>query len=295
MSTITNILIAYDGSKSADSAIDDLRNAGLEASGVNATVISVAEVWLPPETMSDADLPTEGMRSHLDANLKTFENVKDSNARAVERVRNLFPAWNVQAFVTSGSAAWEILIKAGEMKAELIVIGAQGLSAVDRILIGSVSSKVVNEAPCSVHVARGRVEVDGSAPRIVIAFDGSEGSDAAVDAVLARKWPAATEVRLVVANDGASRFDAEDDGFKAVVTSVIDRLTASGLKAQKSIIAGTPKQVIIKEVEAFSADCIFIGSAGHSSRLSQMLLGTVSSAVVTRAHCSVEVVKAKKS
>jgi len=125
MSTITNILIAYDGSKSADSAIDDLRNAGLEASGVNATVISVAEVWLPPETMSDADLPTEGMRLHLDANLKTFENVKDSNARAVERVRNLFPAWNVEPFVTSGSAAWEILIKAGEMKAELIVIGAQ--------------------------------------------------------------------------------------------------------------------------------------------------------------------------
>jgi len=41
------ILIAYDGSKDAEAAIDDLRFCGLPAAG-SAEVVSVAEVWLPP-------------------------------------------------------------------------------------------------------------------------------------------------------------------------------------------------------------------------------------------------------
>ena len=41
------ILIAYDGSESADKGIDDLSRAGLPVE-VEALVVSVAEVWLPP-------------------------------------------------------------------------------------------------------------------------------------------------------------------------------------------------------------------------------------------------------
>jgi hypothetical protein len=41
------LLIAYDGSESADKGIDDLSRAGLP-SEADALVVSVAEVWLPP-------------------------------------------------------------------------------------------------------------------------------------------------------------------------------------------------------------------------------------------------------
>ena len=40
------VLIAYDGSESADTAIDGLRRAGLPTEA-DALVASVAEVWLP--------------------------------------------------------------------------------------------------------------------------------------------------------------------------------------------------------------------------------------------------------
>lgn len=40
------VLVAYDGSESADTAIDGLRRAGLPIEA-NALVVSVAEVWLP--------------------------------------------------------------------------------------------------------------------------------------------------------------------------------------------------------------------------------------------------------
>jgi hypothetical protein len=42
------ILIGYDGSTTADAALDDLKSAGLP-DRAEAIVISVAEVWLPPE------------------------------------------------------------------------------------------------------------------------------------------------------------------------------------------------------------------------------------------------------
>ena len=41
------ILIAYDGSESADKGIDDLSRARLPIEA-DVVVVSVAEVWLPP-------------------------------------------------------------------------------------------------------------------------------------------------------------------------------------------------------------------------------------------------------
>jgi hypothetical protein len=49
------LLIAYDGSESADSALDDLTHAGLPADG-EALVMTVAEVWLPPPPPSACEI-----------------------------------------------------------------------------------------------------------------------------------------------------------------------------------------------------------------------------------------------
>ena len=43
------VLIAYDGSESADKGIDNLSRAGLPIEA-DALVVSVAEVWLPPQS-----------------------------------------------------------------------------------------------------------------------------------------------------------------------------------------------------------------------------------------------------
>ena len=48
------------------------------------------------------------------------------------------------------------IILADEWPADLIVVGAQGRSALSRLMLGSVSQKVVTSAACSVRIARGR-------------------------------------------------------------------------------------------------------------------------------------------
>ena len=52
-----------------------------------------------------------------------------------------------------------------------------------------------------------------------------------------------------------------------------------------------PKRLLIAEAESWGADCIFVGARGGMGRIDRFLLGSVSSAVAARAHCSVEVAR----
>ncbi|MEO0373563.1 MAG: universal stress protein [Cyanobacteria bacterium P01_A01_bin.17] len=56
--------------------------------------------------------------------------------------------------IVAGDPAEEIVRLANIHKAQLIVIGTRGLTGVNRILKGSVSSQVVSEAHCSVMVVK---------------------------------------------------------------------------------------------------------------------------------------------
>jgi nucleotide-binding universal stress UspA family protein len=53
-----------------------------------------------------------------------------------------------------GEARQELSVLAEKMGADCIFVGARGLSRVDRILLGSVSTAVAMHAPCSVEVVR---------------------------------------------------------------------------------------------------------------------------------------------
>jgi nucleotide-binding universal stress UspA family protein len=53
-----------------------------------------------------------------------------------------------------GDPAEEIVKAAKTLKADLLVAGAKGLSAVGRFLLGSVSTKLVRHSPCSILIVR---------------------------------------------------------------------------------------------------------------------------------------------
>ncbi len=72
---------------------------------------------------------------------------------AAENARSL-GVGTVDTRVEPGDYAETILAVADEIAADLIVIGSRGLGALRGLLIGSVSQKVVQHAPCSVVVVR---------------------------------------------------------------------------------------------------------------------------------------------
>jgi nucleotide-binding universal stress UspA family protein len=60
-----------------------------------------------------------------------------------------------ESHLAVGKPDKEIVRLAGELDADIVVLGSRGLGAVGRVLLGSVSDSVVRHAWCSVLVVRG--------------------------------------------------------------------------------------------------------------------------------------------
>jgi nucleotide-binding universal stress UspA family protein len=152
------ILIGYDGSPTADAALDDLKSAGLP-SKAEAIVMAVAEVWLLPENIeenavAENEYIEQISEMHRQKNKKAVAEVEAFARHARECLLKKFPDWEIFALGTYGSPAWEIITKSNEIKADLILVGSHGRSAVGLLFLGSISQKVLTEADCSVRVAR---------------------------------------------------------------------------------------------------------------------------------------------
>jgi len=82
--------------------------------------------------------------------------LKEANLKFIDQsVQKLIKAgFTAEPVYQLGNPAEEIMKAAVEHVADLIVMGAQGLGAVDRFLLGSVSTRVVQHATCAVLVVR---------------------------------------------------------------------------------------------------------------------------------------------
>lgn len=290
MKEVSKILIAYDGAACSDAALNDLRRAGLPAA-VEAVVVTVAYVFLPPPEgeVPDDELVSPGVAAMVrPTQAHAEEAVKKALAmakQAADRVKADFPGWSVRAEADGDAPAWAVVKLAGSLGADLVVVGSHGHSvAGGRLILGSVSQRVLYEAPCSVRVARCSDERREGPMRIIVGFSGSQDAEAALDAVASRTWPEGSEARVTVAGDA---LNPEAQGVAA------ERLRAAGLTASEVERKGDPARVLIHEAEEWGADCIFVGTRDvHGFR--HLLHGSVSSAVAARAQCSVEVVRAAK-
>jgi nucleotide-binding universal stress UspA family protein len=299
------ILIAYDGSSGADAVLADLQRAGFP-NDVEAIVISVADVCLWPMSNPDADSTIPELPGVEKAHRQALQAVEEARALATEasaRLRDRFPGWRVSAESRGDSPAWAIIQKADQWKTDLVIVGSHGRSALGNLFLGSVSQKVIAETACSVRVARANANRSGLAVRSVIGVDGSAGADTAVRAVAQRLWPTGSEVRLVAALDPmiATALQWVEGGalderawMSKRVESSVERLQTSGLTITTVIKEGDPKRILIDEAKQWGADCIFVGARGLRG-IGRFLLGSVSAAVVARAHCSVEVVRSYAS
>lgn len=304
------IIIGYDGSDCSEVALEDLKSAGLPKH-TEALVMSMADVFLPPPIDEEVDntfpvyVPDGIKRAHERAEQKLKE-AEAMAERASERIKQMFPEWQVRHMALAESPAWAIISEAGKWHPDLIVVGAHGHSVFGgRLILGSISQRVLYEANCSVRIARSR-NLEKNYLRLLIGIDNSPYSLAAVDAVCKREWPKGTEVRLLAAVDSIVRVPdpsnpARDnwievskeenwDQVRQVFAPQVEKLQAAGLNAAVELRHGKPTDEILKEADAWGADCIFLGPKGTRG-FNRLLLGSVSSAVSARADSSVEIVR----
>ncbi len=142
---------------------------------------------------------------------------------------------------------------------------------------------------------------------ILVATDGSDDSDAAVEAALDLAHD--TTGRLLVLSvvpEGRSRAeDADDSGPESdrddqeVVDAndrandIVDHAVEWGLEATPLVWEGEPADAILAAATSEGADVIVIGSSGRSG-VGRMLMGSVTDDVVRRAVVPVMVVRAPR-
>lgn len=147
---------------------------------------------------------------------------------------------------------------------------------------------------------------------ILVATDGSDDSDAAVEAALdlAHDTSGRLLVLSVVAQaqgdaseqgsgtDPAAEPPARDEDEEVIeandlTNDVVDHAVEWGLEATPLVWEGDPADAILAAAESEGADVIVIGSSGRSG-VGRILLGSVSDDVVRRSTVPVMVVRAPR-
>ena len=145
--------------------------------------------------------------------------------------------------------------------------------------------------------------------KILLAVDGSAYSDAAVEEVRKRPWPPHSEIKVITAAEmpvpvGMGQWAILPDDLLELEKSVnkaaqtvldnallkLSTIEDKTLKLSSELVQGPPGKAIVEEAERWGADLILMGSRGLGA-WNRLLLGSVSTAVVHHAKCSVEVVR----
>lgn len=284
------LLIAYDGSECAREALAELHTAGLPCE-TEALVLTVAEPWSPPAS-TFAGVATESLPLASERAATALEEAQ--NAAAV--IAGNFPSWRVTSLVETGAPATRIIQIAADWGANLVVAGSQGLGALKRMAFGSVSLKVLHEAPCSVRIARWRERTSQSpALRLLLGLDGSADAQAAVTTVAQRNWPAGTEARLATAIGAPDwqtglPFETVRTQARALQQEAENQLAEAGLVVSSVIAQLYAADFLLEEAKRWKANCIFAGTRRRGLP-HRSLIGSVSSTVTAKAACSVEIVR----
>ena len=309
------VLVAYDGSEFADAALQDLKRAGLNEEA-DILVMSVADVFVPNAVNDGGEtgFPTrvpDAVRRARECAQHQLEQAGILAGQASAQIKSLFPKWHVCYHAEADSPAWAVIRKSDEWKPDLIVMGARGQSVFGgRLILGSISQRVLYEARGSVRIARRTRRNTDRPVRLLIGVDNSSDSKAAVEAVCNRNWPAGTEVGLLAVVDTVMAITPNPsepsvmkwievgdknnwDQVREVFEPLAHTLRNAGLRAEVLIRRGSPADQILEEADTWGADCIFVGAKGTRG-IDRLLLGSVSSAVSARASCSVEVVRLQK-
>jgi nucleotide-binding universal stress UspA family protein len=288
------VLLATDGSTDAQAAAAWLADFPLPP---DATVRVTTVAGVTPASL---DIPT--VRDFQASLRQEARAVADRTcARLAGRVRTL------EAHVLEGDARETLVRAAEEWPADLVVVGARGLSVMAGLVLGSVSLAVARHAPCPVLVVK-----SGARPlrHILVAIDGSEPAQAAAEFVARLPLDPALLVQVLGVVE-RPRFPSAAPAavaghLRAAVEQLLaERMTTLGLaleqaagafgarapRVERRIAVGDPTDQIVRAADTTDTDLVVVGARGLGA-LKRLLLGSVSEAVLRSAERSVLIVRA---
>ncbi|MGA9359204.1 MAG: universal stress protein [Mycobacterium sp.] len=188
------------------------------------------------------------------------------------------------------------LIKASK-EARMIVVGSQGIGALRRLLLGSVSTALIHHAHCPVAVIRSDERTTPDTAPVLVGIDGSPASEAAtalafdeasrrgVDLLALHAWSDVGVFPVL----GMDWRDRESEGEEVLAERLAGRQEEyPDVHVQRLLVCDRPSHWLLKQSE--HAQLVVVGSHGRGG-FPGMLLGSVSSAIAHSTNIPVIVVR----
>jgi nucleotide-binding universal stress UspA family protein len=281
-----NTLLAVDGSDNSYAAVHALQYL---ARAEQLTLLHALDVRRPAYPM----MPPEVAGEH---NTTLDQSLREDGERLLDRVQSLLPmhAGPSTKQLRIGFPAEVIVWMAKEQKADLIVMGAQGLGPVKEWLLGSVSHRILTQAPCATLIVNGPVK---AMKQILLPLQGPSDAEAAIRFLQLKPFHDAVEVTLLTVlpstgpprpGDAAAAAAATEklEEQATFIDGVAERLRAIGYQAHGVAVTGTPADMILQEATTLRSDLILMGTRGRQG-ITRFVLGSVAHAVLHKMPCPV--------
>jgi len=281
--SLQNLLVCVDDSPDSVGAI----NAGLtlaRSCGSNLFLLQVVEV-IPIYDIHGPDLMPPPPQPDLE-----FLELRE------KAVRSRLEIWQTEAAnqgialeirVRSDTAAYSgILEEAETIQPQLIIMGRHGHTGLDRMIMGSVTAKIIGHSHFNVLVVPRQATLDFH--RLLIASDGSTFSAAAWEEALSIARTAGSSLMAV----SVARDDSTVTRTEETLRQMQEAAAQAGLPLEVQMLRGRPFEAILNAAAMKQVDLIILGSHGRTG-LKRLLLGSVAERVIGLASCPVLVAKKK--
>jgi nucleotide-binding universal stress UspA family protein len=210
----------------------------------------------------------------------------------------------VTSVLLDGYVVQRLVDEAESAGVDLIVTGTHGRSGVDRILLGSVTEKLLRKAPCAVLTVPAGVEAgddeDVAFNTILCPVDFSSATTPAVRAAASLAGDTGGQLVLLHVLEGPAERDWPEPYRPALAASreensraAVQRLEAlvpeslrGEWRARVMVESGRPASAIVDVAASHQADLIVMGTHGGNV-LTRAYLGTTADGVIRRASCPV--------
>jgi hypothetical protein len=267
---LEKLLLSTDGSEFSEDAVRESINLA-KTCGSKLYTVSVIEV--NPEFMALAPQIVEKFEKETRVHLESIKTRASKEGVDCEIIAH------------EGEEPFQYIVdEAAKKQVEMIIMGRHGRTGLKKLMMGSVTAKVIGHAPCKVLIVPKAAKV--TYKNIIIATDGSKYSEAASrEAISIAKRTRSDLIVLSVASKNANLPAA-----KKSVDKIKENAEREGIKVKTLTPRGTPYEVIVKTAKEKDADVIVVGSHGRTG-IERLLMGSVTERVIGHAECPVLVVK----
>jgi len=282
------ILFPTDGSDAAETALD-AAIAAADAHDATLHVLYVADTNQP----SLANIQGE-VTDVLEGEGRDI--VDDAAGRA----RNA--GVDTVAEVVQGGPSRTICEYVDDRGIDLVVMGTRGSRDIERIILGSVTERVVRNGAAPVLVVPPESDREYPPESILVGTDGSEGSDAAVDEGLEIAEAAGATLHVVSVLEsnvlgidvGSSRIaEAREQRDEELFGPVRERADDRGVAAETAIEEGDVVDRLDAYVDDNGIDLVVVGTHGRTG-IDKRILGSVTENLMRSASVPVLSVRASE-